>query len=54
MQRRQRLDRACLLLRTSALTIAEIASSTGFADQAHLTRECRRLLHTTPRRYRRA
>ena len=53
MRRRYRLDRACQLLRHSAMTISEIAAHAGFADQPHLTRECRRLLGVTPRHYRR-
>jgi AraC family transcriptional regulator len=53
MQRRVRLERACHLLRRSRLHIGAIAAHAGFADQAHLTRECRRLLGLTPRQYRR-
>lgn len=32
---------------------ADVATSTGFHDQAHLTRHFRRLLRTTPGRYQR-
>ena len=45
---RLRLDRAQRLLRTSELTIAEIATTCGFAHQEHLTQVMRARLDTTP------
>ena len=52
MQRRYRLEKACTLLRASAVPIAMVAAASGFADQAHLTRECHAVLGVTPRQYR--
>ena len=34
------------------LTLAEIAATTGFADQSHFTKEFRRFMNETPRGYR--
>jgi AraC-like DNA-binding protein/quercetin dioxygenase-like cupin family protein len=53
MLRRHRLETACAMLRTSRTPIAVVAAEAGFADQAHLTRECRCVLGVTPREYRR-
>ena len=53
MLRRRRMDRACQLLR-SGTRISEVAATSGFADQAHFTRECRKLLGVTPSQYRRS
>jgi AraC family transcriptional regulator len=52
--RRQRLDRASRMLREPSLTLSQIAARSGFSDQAHFTREFRRLSGTTPGEYRRA
>jgi len=44
-----RLNQAKYLLHHSELSIAEIAVRTGFADQSHLTRYCKRMLGMTPK-----
>jgi len=48
-----RLNRATGLLRTSKLSLAEVAHDCGFANQQHLCNAMRRHLGTTPSRYRR-
>lgn len=48
-----RLAKAERLLKTTALSIAEIAHETGFSDQSALTRSLRRRRGTTPGRLRR-
>ena len=50
---RYRIDKAKYLLLNSALTIADIAVSCGFADQSHLTRVFSRLVGDTPAVWRR-
>lgn len=49
-----RLDAAERLLRTSTLSLVEIAQDCGFADQQHLSNAMRRHRCTTPSRYRRS
>lgn len=49
---RLRAERAAALLRETDLPIAEIASRTGFAHQAHLTRVTSKLLGASPKRIR--
>jgi AraC-like DNA-binding protein len=49
---RRRLQRAQALMLESDLTLSEIASQCGFADQAHLTRQFRRSFETSPNRWR--
>lgn len=49
----RRVERAQRLLLQGELAVKEVASSCGFADQAHLTRVLRRRLGTTPARLRR-
>ncbi|MEM9563577.1 MAG: helix-turn-helix domain-containing protein [Actinomycetota bacterium] len=50
-----RLDRFTELLdRWPERSLGELAASAGYADQAHLGRDCRRLLDTTPGRLRHA
>jgi AraC family transcriptional regulator len=49
-----RVDHARRLLQTTELSIAEIASSCGFASQEHLTRVMRARLSTTPAALRRS
>jgi AraC family transcriptional regulator len=44
-----RLNQAKYLLQQSELSIAEIAAQTGFCDQSHLTRYCKRMIGVTPR-----
>jgi AraC family transcriptional regulator len=50
--RRRRVDLVCTQLLSSEKTLAEIASDTGFCDQAHLTRTFQKLIGTTPIQYR--
>jgi AraC family transcriptional regulator len=45
---RKRLERVINLLQNTAIPIAEIAFSTGFSDQSHMTRALRRAFGTTP------
>ena len=49
----RRIHRARQLLLTDARPIAEIAADVGFANQSHLTFNFRKLIGTTPGRYRR-
>jgi AraC family transcriptional regulator len=51
---RKRVERAQALLGNPALSLAEIALRTGFADQSHFTRMFHRLTGVAPRQYRRA
>ncbi|MGI0489491.1 helix-turn-helix transcriptional regulator [Pantanalinema rosaneae CENA516] len=44
-----RLNQAKNLLQHSDLSIAEIAIRTGFCDQSHLTRYCKRIIGVTPK-----
>jgi AraC family transcriptional regulator len=50
--RARRIDTAREALRRSDRSIAEIALDAGFYDQSHFTNTFRRLLGTTPERYR--
>jgi len=50
--RRLRIERACHRLGASDESLAAIAAGSGFSDQSHLTRTFRRLVGTTPARYR--
>jgi AraC family transcriptional regulator len=45
---KQRVERAKLLLETTELPIANIASQVGFASSSHLTHHCKRLTGMTP------
>jgi AraC family transcriptional regulator len=45
----QRVARAKILLETTDLPIANIASQAGFSSQSHLTRHCKQLTGMTPR-----
>jgi AraC family transcriptional regulator len=45
----RRVERAQALLRSTALSIEEIAIDVGFYDQSHLTRQMRRTLGVTPK-----
>ena len=50
--RRYRMQEAAAALAASdTLSLAELAASVGFADQAHLTREFRVVIGQTPRQY---
>jgi AraC-like DNA-binding protein len=50
---RKRLERACLLMVTSASSLSEIALSVGFSDQAHLCRHFRAAFGQSPASWRR-
>lgn len=50
--RRRRVEHACALLREPIANLSTVAYASGFADQAHMTRTFRRLLRTTPGRFR--
>jgi len=45
----KRIEKACQLLQSSELPIAQVALATGFADQAHLSKVLKRQLGMTPR-----
>ncbi|HEY3971760.1 MAG TPA: helix-turn-helix domain-containing protein [Candidatus Sulfotelmatobacter sp.] len=45
---RRRVERAKELLRTTDLSLSEIANASGFADQSHFTRHFRRLTGISP------
>jgi AraC family transcriptional regulator len=47
-----RLERSQQLLRNTQMPIAEIAYEVGFGSQSHMTSVFRRILHTTPNKYR--
>ena len=48
-----RVDQAARLLRSTTLSLTEIAAECGFADQSHLTRVFSRMTGETPAAYRR-
>jgi AraC family transcriptional regulator len=50
----RRIERARLLLTTTALPLHEVAARAGFADQSHLSRHIRRHLGVTPTALRRS
>ena len=50
--RQLRVEYCCRALLTTDAPIAEIAIDAGFADQAHMTRVFRRIVGTTPARFR--
>ena len=50
---RRRLERACHLMITSAVSLSEIALSVGFSDQAHLCRLFRQAFGQSPASWRR-
>lgn len=52
-QLRERIRVAQVLLLHGAMSLAELAISTGFADQAHFTRVFRRIAGATPHAWRR-
>lgn len=51
---RQRINGARFALRTTPLSIAEIAWASGFADASYFTRVFKKLVGTTPQGYRKA
>jgi len=50
---RRRLEEACHLMLTSSASLAEIALSVGFSDQAHLSKLFRQALGQSPSNWRR-
>ncbi len=52
--RRMRVERACLLLRTTDLPLKQVARESGFAEQPFFFRTFRRLTGRTPADYRRS
>ena len=48
----KRVERACHLLRLGAMPLAEVAYATGFASQSHMTDTFRRVMGTTPGKWR--
>jgi AraC-like DNA-binding protein len=48
-----RINKAKKLLRTTELTVGEICSQVGFNDYTHFIREFKKIVGTTPLRYRR-
>lgn len=50
----RRVERARELLRDRQRTLAEVASTTGFSSQSHLTTNFRRVMGITPARFRRS
>ena len=48
-----RVEAARRLLRGSTLTLSDVATAAGFADQSHLTRVFKRATGLTPAGYRR-
>ncbi len=51
-QIRLRIEKSCRLLRTTSHSITMIAELTGFSDSNYFSRQFRRIVHTTPRDYR--
>lgn len=50
---KERISRACELLRTSKMSLSEVATACGFADQSHFTRAFASALGTSPGSWRR-
>ena len=50
---RQRVERAQLLLKEREVSLAQVATACGFADQSHLTQIFKRHVGLTPRAYQR-
>jgi transcriptional regulator GlxA family with amidase domain len=50
---RQRVERAKTLLRTTQMSLAEVAVHCGFCDQSHLSRCFREVLGASPGAWRR-
>jgi AraC-like DNA-binding protein len=51
---RKRLDEACYRMMHTRQALGEIALQCGFADQAHFTREFKKIVGLTPARYAKA
>jgi len=52
--RKMRFAKACAMLRTTKLTIGEIASQTGFCHQSHLTNAFRKAFGVSPNAWRKS
>lgn len=50
--KKQRINKACILLHHSHKSIEEIANDTGFADRYHFSRVFKEVAHTSPAAYR--
>jgi AraC family L-rhamnose operon transcriptional activator RhaR/AraC family L-rhamnose operon regulatory protein RhaS len=50
--RQMRVRMSCSALVFSKKSLAEVASTFGFADQSHFAKEFRRIMGDTPREYR--
>jgi AraC-like DNA-binding protein len=50
--RETRIERACELLRSTELSMAEIAADCGFCDQSYFTHVFQKLKNETPKQYR--
>jgi AraC family transcriptional regulator len=50
--RRQRIERAKILLSVTRLSVCEVADRVGFSNQSHFTAQFRRLTGVTPKAYR--
>jgi transcriptional regulator GlxA family with amidase domain len=48
----RRIERACLLIRTSGLSMGEISEATGFNDANYFSRQFRKVMGMSPRQYR--
>ena len=53
-RRARRIDAARELLRTSSLTMKEIAATVGFGDSSQFSRQFTRMMGVTPTHFRRA
>jgi len=51
---RKRIERAMHQLANSTIPLKAVAANSGFADQSHMTRLFRKLLHATPAEYRKS
>jgi AraC family transcriptional regulator len=49
----RRVERACDLIRTTNVSLAEIAYASGFSDQSHMARLVKRATGLTPKELRR-
>ena len=51
--REKRVHHAMLLIEQGRMTLAEIASASGFSDQSHLSRQFKEVVGITPGAFRR-
>jgi len=52
--RQRRIEFACQELKSPSSSLAEIASASGYSDQAHFSRAFRRIMKVTPGQFRRS